>query len=93
MKNIISICILLFSIPMLAQKVTITGVVTDENQQPLPGATVVVEPAHTGTATDLDGRFSLNVLSTDKIVVSYIGYQPKNHSRRQNAYLQSNSLS
>ena len=77
MKNIISICILLFSIPMLAQKVTITGVVTDENQQPLPGATVVVEPAHTGTATDLDGRFSLNVLSTDKIVVSYIGYQPK----------------
>ena len=77
MKNIISICILLFSIPMLAQKVTITGVVTDENQQPLLGATVVVEPAHTGTATDLDGRFSLSVLSTDKLVVSYIGYQPK----------------
>ena len=88
MKNIISICILLFSIPMLAQKVTITGVVTDENQQPLPGATVVVEPAHTGTATDLDGRFSLNVLSTELYRVS-----AKNHSRRQNAYLQSNSLS
>lgn len=71
MKNIISIClILLFSFPMLAQKITITGVVTDENQQPLPGATVVVEPGHTGAATDLDGHFSLNVLPSDKIVVS-----------------------
>ena len=52
MKSIISICILLFSIPMLAQKVTITGVVTDENKQPLPGASVAVEHAHSGTATD-----------------------------------------
>ncbi|MFC2272820.1 MAG: SusC/RagA family TonB-linked outer membrane protein, partial [Capnocytophaga ochracea] len=77
MKSIISICILLFSIPMLAQKVTITGVVTDENKQPLPGASVAVEHAHSGTATDFEGRFSLSVAPTDKIVVSFMGYRSK----------------
>ena len=77
MKSIISILILLFSIPMLAQKVNISGVVVDENQQPLPGASVTIEHAQKGTATDLDGRFSLEVTPTDKIVVSYIGYQAK----------------
>lgn len=77
MKSIINILILLFSIPMLAQKVNISGVVVDENQQPLPGASVTIEHAQKGTATDFDGRFSLEVTPTDKIVVSYIGYQAK----------------
>lgn len=65
---------MLFSLPMLGQKVSITGVVTDENHQPLPGASVTIAHSHTGTATDLDGKFALSVLPTDKIVVSFVGY-------------------
>ena len=65
---------MLFSLPILGQKVSIIGVVTDENHQPLPGASVTIAHSHTGTATDLDGKFALSVLPTDKIVVSFIGY-------------------
>ncbi|MEX2566265.1 MAG: carboxypeptidase-like regulatory domain-containing protein [Cyclobacteriaceae bacterium] len=39
----------------------ITGVVTDENGESLPGATVVIEGTTIGTVTDVDGHFSLEV--------------------------------
>ncbi|MFC4870975.1 SusC/RagA family TonB-linked outer membrane protein [Negadavirga shengliensis] len=53
----------------------VSGTVTDENGEPIPGATVVVEGANTGTATDIDGRFQIEVPSGGAIVVSFIGYQ------------------
>ena len=52
-----------------------TGTVLDENQVPLPGATVVVKGTTNGVATDFDGNFSIELNSSDDIiVVSYIGY-------------------
>jgi TonB-dependent starch-binding outer membrane protein SusC len=42
-----------------AQQRTVTGVVTDQSGQPLPGVTVVVAGTTTGTVTDADGNFSL----------------------------------
>src|SRR5690554_2509339 len=41
--------------------VTITGVVTDINAEPMPGVTVSVPGTRTGTATSMDGRYSLSV--------------------------------
>lgn len=38
---------------------TITGTVTDEKSEPLIGATVMVAGSNTGTATDIDGKFTL----------------------------------
>tara|TARA_R110002051_G_scaffold64139_3_gene116808 strand:+ start:4487 stop:7666 length:3180 start_codon:yes stop_codon:yes gene_type:complete len=52
-----------------------TGTVLDENQVPLPGATVVVKGTTNGVATDFDGKFSIELKgSNDILVVSYIGY-------------------
>ncbi len=53
----------------------VTGQVLDENNEPLIGATVIVEgdPSR-GTATDIDGNFSLQVKEGDVIKISYIGY-------------------
>jgi TonB-linked SusC/RagA family outer membrane protein len=60
------------------QTVTVTGKVTDvETQQALPGASVLVVGTSTGTITDADGNFSLNVSTTGnsiKIAISFIGY-------------------
>ena len=53
----------------------ITGVVTDEKKMPLPGVTVVVKGVTLGTATDMNGRFSL-LLPTIKdvsLLFSFIG--------------------
>jgi TonB-dependent starch-binding outer membrane protein SusC len=62
----------------LGQTVTITGKVTDvETQQALPGASVLVVGTSTGTITDADGNFSLNVntgAKSIKIAISFIGY-------------------
>ncbi|MDD2799645.1 MAG: SusC/RagA family TonB-linked outer membrane protein [Bacteroidales bacterium] len=69
---------LFFSLTVLfAQTTKISGLVHDENGEPIIGATIVVkENRQVGTVTDIDGRFQLNIpASGKKIVVSYIGMQ------------------
>ena len=58
---------------------TIIGVVTDaENGDPLIGANVLVQGTSTGTITDIDGSYSLNVPEgATALVVSYTGYTDK----------------
>jgi len=55
---------------------TITGVITDaESGEPLIGANVLIKGSGTGTITDIDGSYSLNVPEgADMIVISYTGY-------------------
>ena len=50
----------------------------DETGEPLIGVSVQVQGTTTGTITDLDGKFSLNVSANATLVVSYIGYQTQN---------------
>lgn len=54
--------------------VTITGTVVDQNGDPLPGVTVSVPGTGIGTATDLDGRYSLSVPEGSTLVFSFIGF-------------------
>ena len=51
--------------------------VTDTNDEPLIGATVLVKGTQNGTVTDVDGRFHLKVNSGETLVVSYIGMKSK----------------
>lgn len=56
----------------------ISGVVTDERGETIIGATVVVKGEETtGTTTDMDGKFSLEVPLRSVIVVSYMGFTPQ----------------
>lgn len=52
----------------------ISGVITDEQGEPLAGATVLVKGTTNGTTTDVDGRFSLNADEGAVLVISYLGY-------------------
>jgi len=53
----------------------ITGKVTSDKNEPLPGVTVLVKGTSNGTATDPGGNFTLNVPNGDAVlVVSFIGY-------------------
>ena len=63
-------------IPDQIQQVrSVTGTIVDENDQPLPGATVMVLGTNQGTTASFDGEFEITVPSgADTLVFSYIGY-------------------
>ncbi|VFB12933.1 TonB-dependent receptor plug [Bacteroides heparinolyticus] len=67
---------LLLSPVAMSQSLSVTGSVTDKNnQEPIIGASVLVEGTTNGTITNADGEFTLSgVPSGGTIVVSYIGY-------------------
>lgn len=63
------------SSPIMAQtQSTIKGSVVDSQGESLIGVSVVVKGTTTGTITDIDGNFSLNVKAGDVLLFSYIGY-------------------
>lgn len=54
--------------------VRVTGQVTDAQNQPLPGVSIVEKQTRKGTVTDSDGRFSLDVSAGATLVFSFIGF-------------------
>ena len=74
--GLVTAILFLFSSEVLAQSLSISGKVIDKNsQEPVIGASVLIEGTSNGTITDLDGNFMLsNVPSKGNLVVSYIGY-------------------
>jgi len=63
-----------FMLCAYAQAQTVTGTVSDSSG-PMPGATVLVKGTTNGTTTDFDGKYSLDEVSSDAVlVVSFVGY-------------------
>jgi TonB-linked SusC/RagA family outer membrane protein len=54
--------------------VTVTGTVSSESGEPLPGVTISAEGTTIGTVTDLDGNYTLTVPEESTLVFSFIGY-------------------
>ena len=52
----------------------VQGTVVDSSGEPVIGANVIVRGSSAGVATDLDGRFRLDVVPDATLVVSYLGY-------------------
>ncbi|MHA7864915.1 SusC/RagA family TonB-linked outer membrane protein [Flagellimonas marinaquae] len=76
MKKTILTFLLAFTVSIIGySQVTFTGQVVDENNIPLPGASVVVKGGSVGTATDFDGNFEIELpQGGETLVISYIGY-------------------
>ncbi|MGV3503228.1 MAG: SusC/RagA family TonB-linked outer membrane protein [Adhaeribacter sp.] len=74
-KLIITAFLLLLALHTAWAQGTITGSITSESGEPLPGVTIVEKGTSNGTATDVAGKYSLQASGSDPIlVVSYIGY-------------------
>jgi TonB-dependent SusC/RagA subfamily outer membrane receptor len=58
------------------EEVTVSGKVTDDKGESLPGATITVLGTTTGTVTDIDGNYSITVPDGAVLVFSFIGYEP-----------------
>ena len=54
----------------------VKGVVTDEEGEPLIGATIKVKDSKAVAVTDLDGNFTIEAKPGQKLLISYIGFQP-----------------
>ena len=68
--------------PLSARAVIVTGTIVDEHKEPDIGATVKLKGnPKLGIATDLDGKFSLDIPEKDlkdgTLVISYIGYDTR----------------
>ncbi len=70
--------LLLFLMPLLAsaQDRKVTGTVTDEKNEPVIGAVVRVPETTTGTTTDLDGNYSIDIPDgKSQLEFSFLGYE------------------
>jgi TonB-linked SusC/RagA family outer membrane protein len=57
-----------------AQKVPVSGVINGPDGLPLIGVNLLIKGTFDGTITDFDGTFNLEVLPTDVLQLSYVGY-------------------
>ena len=62
---------------LFAQK-NINGKVSDENNEGLPGATIIIKGTTKGTVSDINGIFMLDVNENDTITISFSGYIKQN---------------
>jgi|GEM_PF-39127 len=67
----------LLSLTSAVAQSSISGIVTDEDNLPIPNANILIKGSSEGTVTDLDGKFSLNtsLKGEQEVAVSFIGYQ------------------
>ncbi len=66
-----------FTAAMNAQSVNVSGVVTDELDQPMIGANVLVKGTTNGAVADFDGNYAIGANQGDVLVFSYTGYESK----------------
>ncbi|QQX75651.1 MULTISPECIES: vWA domain-containing protein [Aequorivita] len=67
--------VVLLSLQLHAQIVTISGTVTDDTSLVLPGANVIIKGTSTGTQTDFNGKYSISAQIGQKLVFSYVGFE------------------
>ena len=74
--SIICLGILAFAAPVHAQHITVSGLVTDEKGETLPGVYVLIKGSQSGTVTGADGRYTLNGVPAGAVFTfSCIGYK------------------
>jgi hypothetical protein len=62
--------------PIQQQQQKVSGKVTDTSGAPIPGVTVAVKGASTGTITDMDGNYAIDKIPADAtLVFSFVGMQ------------------
>lgn len=78
LKIFLLIALLISSTSAIFAQINITGKVVDSDNNPIPGANVVIQGTSLGALTDADGKFTLQVPSTSSVLlISFIGYVKK----------------
>jgi TonB-linked SusC/RagA family outer membrane protein len=77
LRTVLAAAMLIVPVSLIAQEATVTGRITDEVGTGIPGVNVVVKGTTNGTATDLEGRYTVKLNSDPQaiLVISAIGYK------------------
>jgi len=87
MKQFLLMLFCAFALPTFAQD-TISGLITDENNQPLEGAVIAYTDNSDYAETDAEGKFELAKQKDKWINISYIGFESKEFQILENNYFQ-----
>ena len=71
-QNILNFVALIATSIAFAQ---VDGTISDGENNPLPGATVVIKGTTTGATTDFDGAFNIDANQGDVLVISFVGFE------------------
>lgn len=75
LRHLLLLLVFMSTLPVMAQTVTIKGVVKSaDDNSPLPGVTVAEKGKENGVITRTDGSYSLNVTGNATLVFSFVGY-------------------
>jgi TonB-dependent Receptor Plug Domain. len=88
-KFLFLLFIVLIAAGVANAQVKVTGtVISSEDNLPIIGASIIVKGTTTGTVTDFDGNFSLEVEKEGiHIVFSYVGMEPQEHKAKQTMHV------
>ena len=74
-KFFFSLIVCLFALAQVHAQRTVSGRVTDDVGEGLPGVNVVIKGTTNGTTTDIDGNYRLDVDENAVLVFSYVGFE------------------
>ncbi|MFB6320556.1 SusC/RagA family TonB-linked outer membrane protein [Saccharicrinis sp. FJH54] len=78
MKSLLLFLCVFLSGSAFSQLKTVSGIVTDQNKEPLTGVTVMVKESSVGTITDINGQFSVRIpQSGGTLIFSFVGFERK----------------
>ena len=77
-RILLSIIFLFFFSNIFSQEKKISGKISDENNEELPGATIIIKGTTKGTISDINGNYELIVQNNDTITISFSGYKRQN---------------
>ncbi|HIP47918.1 MAG TPA: SusC/RagA family TonB-linked outer membrane protein [Lutibacter sp.] len=71
--NLLIVALLIGSISVFSQEINVSGIVTDDGGNAIPGVNVAIVGTTQGALTDFDGKYSISTETGSKLLFSYVG--------------------
>ncbi len=77
LKRLMTLLLLFIGSVGIFAQINVSGKVTDQNGEPIPGVEIVIVGSQNGTVTDFDGIYKITAKKGDKIKASFVGMSPQ----------------
>ena len=82
-RLLLALCTILCALPGLAREITVGGIVSDSESEPLIGVSVAVKGTTKAVVTDINGHYAIACEAGNTLVFSYVGCQPQRSEERR----------
>lgn len=79
---------IILNFDLFSQQISVKGKVLDDSGETIPFANILIKNSQKGTTSDINGEFALEVLPTDVLVASFVGYEPLEITVGNQSYIQ-----